>query len=29
MECETAHFVSKCDTCQKVKANYMKLGGLL
>jgi hypothetical protein len=21
--------VSKCDTCRKVKANYMKLGGLL
>jgi hypothetical protein len=21
--------VSECDTCQKVKADYMKLGGLL
>jgi hypothetical protein len=29
MKCETAHYVSKCDTFQKVKANYMKPGGLL
>jgi hypothetical protein len=26
---EIARYVSKCDTCQKVKANYMKPGGLL
>jgi hypothetical protein len=29
MKCETACYVSRCDTCQKVKANYMKPGGLL
>jgi hypothetical protein len=29
MKRETARYVSKCDTCQKVKANYMKPGGLL
>jgi hypothetical protein len=29
MKHETAHYVSKCDTCRKVKANYMKPGGLL
>jgi hypothetical protein len=29
MKHESAHYVSKCDTIQKVKANYMKLGGLL
>jgi hypothetical protein len=29
MKCETAHYVSDYDTCQKVKANYMKPGGLL
>jgi hypothetical protein len=29
MKRETAHYVSKCDTHQKVKADYMKLGGLL
>jgi hypothetical protein len=29
MKRETARYVSKCDTCQKVKADYMKLGGLL
>jgi hypothetical protein len=29
MKRETARYVSECDTCQKVKANYMKLGGLL
>jgi hypothetical protein len=26
---ETACYVSECDTCQKVKADYMKPGGLL
>jgi hypothetical protein len=29
MKRETARYVSKCDTCQKVKADYMKPGGLL
>jgi hypothetical protein len=29
MKHETAHYVSECDTCQKVKADYMKPGGLL
>jgi hypothetical protein len=29
MKREAAHYVSKCDTCQKVKADYMKPGGLL
>jgi hypothetical protein len=29
MKRETAHYVSECDTCQKVKANYMKPGDLL
>jgi hypothetical protein len=29
MKCEAAHYISKCDTCQKVKADYMKPGGLL
>jgi hypothetical protein len=29
MKHETARYVSKCDTCRKVKADYMKLGGLL
>jgi hypothetical protein len=29
MKRETAHYVSECDTYQKVKANYMKPGGLL
>jgi hypothetical protein len=29
MKCETAHYVSDCDTCRKVKADYMKPGGLL
>jgi hypothetical protein len=29
MKRETTHYVSKCDTCQKVKADYMKFGGLL
>jgi hypothetical protein len=29
MKCEVARYVSECDTCQKVKANYMKPGGLL
>jgi hypothetical protein len=24
MKRETAHYVSKCDTCQKVKADYIK-----
>jgi hypothetical protein len=25
MKCETTHYMSECDTCQKVKADYMKL----
>jgi hypothetical protein len=29
MKHKTAHYVSECDTCQKVKADYMKPGGLL
>jgi hypothetical protein len=29
MKHETARYVSGCDTCRKVKANYMKHGGLL
>jgi hypothetical protein len=29
MKRETARYVSKCDTCRKVNADYMKAGGLL
>jgi hypothetical protein len=29
MKREIARYVSKCDTCRKVKADYMKSGGLL
>jgi hypothetical protein len=29
MKREAAHYVSECDTCQKVKADYMKPRGLL
>jgi hypothetical protein len=29
MKCEAARYVSECDTCQKVKADYIKSGGLL
>jgi hypothetical protein len=29
MKRETAHYVSECDTCRTVKADYMKPGGLL
>jgi hypothetical protein len=29
MKPETARYVSECDTCQKVKADYMNPGGLL
>jgi hypothetical protein len=29
MKNEAAHYVSECDTCRKVKADYMKLGALL
>jgi hypothetical protein len=29
MKHEIAHYVFKCDTCWKVKADYMKPGGLL
>jgi hypothetical protein len=29
MKRETAHYVSECDTCRKVKADYMKPGCLL
>jgi hypothetical protein len=29
MKCEAARYVSECDTCWMVKADYMKPGGLL
>jgi hypothetical protein len=29
MKREATRYVSKCDTCRKVKADYMKPGGLL
>jgi hypothetical protein len=29
MKREAACYVSECDTCQKIKADYMKAGGLL
>jgi hypothetical protein len=29
MKCEIARYVFECDTCRKVKADYMKPGGLL
>jgi hypothetical protein len=29
MKREAAHNVSECDTCRKVKTDYMKPGGLL
>jgi hypothetical protein len=29
MKRETARYVSECDTCRKVKVDYMKPGGLL
>jgi hypothetical protein len=29
MKRETTHYMSECDTYRKVKANYMKPGGLL
>jgi hypothetical protein len=29
MKNETTHYVSECDTCRKVKVDYMKPGGLL
>jgi hypothetical protein len=29
MKREAARYVSECDTCQKVKVDYMKPGGLL
>jgi hypothetical protein len=29
MKREAAHYVSECDTCRKVKTDYMKPGGLL
>jgi hypothetical protein len=29
MKCETTCYVSECDTCQKINADYMKPGGLL
>jgi hypothetical protein len=29
MKREIARYVSECDTCKKVKADYMKPGGLL
>jgi hypothetical protein len=29
MKCEAARYVSECDSCRKVKADYMKPRGLL
>jgi hypothetical protein len=29
MKCKAAHYISECDTCRKVKPDYMKPGGLL
>jgi hypothetical protein len=29
MKREATHYVFECDTCRKVKADYMKPGGLL
>jgi hypothetical protein len=29
MKHEIASYASECDTCRKVKADYMNLGGLL
>jgi hypothetical protein len=29
MKHEIAHYVLECDTCRKVKTDYMKPGGLL
>jgi hypothetical protein len=29
MKCETTRYVSECDTCRKVKDDYMKPRGLL
>jgi hypothetical protein len=29
MKCEAARYAFECDTCRKVKADYMKDGGLL
>jgi hypothetical protein len=29
MKCEIARYVSECDSCRKVKADYMKPRGLL
>jgi hypothetical protein len=29
MKRETARYMSECDTCQKVKADYMQSGGML
>jgi hypothetical protein len=29
MKCMIARYVSECDTCRKVKTDYMKSGGLL
>jgi hypothetical protein len=29
MKREVAHYVSECDTCRKVKADFMKPGGML
>jgi hypothetical protein len=29
MKRETTHYALECDICQKVKADYMKPGGLL
>jgi hypothetical protein len=29
MKCKAARYVSECDTCREVKADFMKPGGLL
>jgi hypothetical protein len=29
IKCETSHYVLECDTCRKVKVDYMKPAGLL
>jgi hypothetical protein len=29
MKCKIARYVSECDTCRKVKTDYIKLNGLL
>jgi hypothetical protein len=29
MKCETAHYVTECDTCQRVKADHLRPARLL